>query len=79
MTLKELMELSSDDEWFCVYRKGCYGRKFYNADFLMRDPDVMQILNPLLRMKISKISIERLPEPGGVTKKPMVSVKLEDK
>lgn len=78
MTLKKLMELSSDDEWFCVYRKGCYGRKFYNADFLMRDPDVMQILNPLLRMKIDKISIERLPVPGSGMKTPLIAVRLEE-
>ena len=79
MKLKKLMELSSDDTWFCLYANGCYGRKFYNADFLLRDEDVMKILKPLLVMKVAKISIERLPVPGSGMKTPLIAVRLEDK
>ena len=78
MTLKKLMELSSDDTWFCVYRRHCGSTMRTSFRNVLRDPDAMQILNPLLRRKISKISIERLPVLGGGTKTPLIAVRLED-
>ena len=72
------MEVSSDDTWFCAYASGLRCGKFYNADFLLKDADVMQILGPLLKMKVAKISMERLREPGSRRNTPMISVRLEE-
>ena len=82
MTLRKLMELSSDDTWFCVQEPGFSGRvlSFYNADFVVEDVDVMKKLRPFIGRKIGRIRIVARKDPMSPRRKcNMIEVTLEGK
>ena len=63
MTLKRLMSLFSDDTWFRFEDNRKRVREFYNADFIVRDKGVMEILRPFLNKKVKKAEIENMKNP----------------
>ena len=79
MTLRELMSVSADDTWFRVIDERGAGRAFYNADFLLDDKYVMEVLKPFLDWKVKSISLVIDDDICLHVDVPMMVIELEEK
>ena len=85
MTLRSLMSKAADDVWFSIQEPGFSGRifymqMFYNADFQVKDNDVMRILRPLLGREVGTIRVVTRQNPIQPRRKcSMIDVTLAGK